>query len=63
MKSCERCIVSGRVQGVFFRVSTQIKAHDLNITGYARNVVDGRVEELSYGDDEIRKKPKDWFWP
>ena len=59
---CERCFVSGRVQGVFFRVSTQSKAHDLGITGYARNLPDGRVEVLACGDKKKIKELKDWLW-
>ncbi|MDH5435713.1 MAG: acylphosphatase [Gammaproteobacteria bacterium] len=59
---CQRCFISGRVQGVFFRVSTQMKAHDLDIKGYARNLADGRVEVLACGDDEKIKILEDWLW-
>ena len=51
--------VSGRVQGVFFRSSTQRKALRLGIAGWVRNLKDGRVEALFEGDsnkvDEIIK--------
>lgn len=60
--SCERCFVSGHVQGVFYRASTQLKAHDLDITGHARNLPDGRVEVLACGDDKKIKELKDWLW-
>jgi acylphosphatase len=46
---CRRCYVSGRVQGVFFRASTQAEAQRLGVTGYARNLRDGRVEVLACG--------------
>lgn len=46
---CRRCFVQGRVQGVFFRASTAQVAQRLGITGYARNLVDGRVEVLACG--------------
>jgi acylphosphatase len=42
--------VSGRVQGVFFRSSTRGKALRLGITGWVRNLRDGRVEALFEGD-------------
>ena len=60
--SCERCLVSGRVQGVFFRASTQTRALDLGVTGYARNLPDGRVEVLICGDKHKTKELKDWLW-
>ena len=44
-----RALVSGRVQGVFFRQSTRQVAESLNITGYARNLLDGRVEVEAHG--------------
>jgi acylphosphatase len=45
-----RCYVSGRVQGVFYRASTRQRAELLGITGYARNLADGRVEVLACGE-------------
>ena len=51
--------VSGRVQGVFFRSLTRREALRLGITGWVRNLDDGRVEALFEGDskqvDEIIK--------
>lgn len=44
-----RCLVAGRVQGVFFRASTREQALRLGLTGYARNLPDGRVEVLAFG--------------
>ena len=46
---CVRCLVAGRVQGVWYRGSTQDKARDLGLRGYARNLADGRVEVLACG--------------
>lgn len=45
-----RFLVSGRVQGVFFRASTRTEAVRLGLTGYARNLPDGRVEVHAEGD-------------
>lgn len=42
--------VSGKVQGVFFRDSAQTEACRLNITGFVRNLSDGRVEMAIEGD-------------
>ena len=46
---CQRCIVSGRVQGVFYRATTRDQAQRLGIRGWARNLPDGRVEVLACG--------------
>jgi acylphosphatase len=48
--TCRQFKVSGRVQGVFFRVSTRDVAVPLNITGHAINLPDGSVEVLACGD-------------
>lgn len=48
--ACRQFIVSGRVQGVFFRASTRDLAVPLNITGHAINLPDGRVEVLACGE-------------
>ena len=44
-----RMIVSGRVQGVFFRAATADHARALGLTGYARNLGDGTVEVVAEG--------------
>ena len=41
--------VSGRVQGVGFRFSARRRALELGLSGYARNLADGRVELLAQG--------------
>ncbi|THB67899.1 MAG: acylphosphatase [Desulfovibrio sp.] len=52
------CRVSGRVQGVWFRAWTQETGQGLGLTGWVRNLADGRVETLAQGDssgvDEFR---------
>jgi len=44
--------VSGRVQGVFFRASAQKRARELELGGWAHNLVDGRVEFVVEGEKE-----------
>jgi len=59
--SCRYYFVSGRVQGVFFRASTQEKARQLGLSGWAKNLADGRVEVLACGTDEILAKLELWL--
>ena len=49
---CVHLIVSGKVQGVFFRDSTRRKAIELDLVGYAKNMYDGNVEVVAQGDEE-----------
>lgn len=43
--------VSGRVQGVFFRSNTRRRALELGLTGWVRNLPDGRVEVVAEGEE------------
>nr|WP_240901386.1 acylphosphatase [Thioalkalivibrio sp. XN279] len=47
-----RCIVTGLVQGVFFRASTARRAGELGVRGYACNLPDGTVEVLAVGAED-----------
>ena len=58
---CARFIVSGRVQGVFFRASTRTEAVRLGLNGYARNVADGSVEVLACGDAAALDELERWL--
>lgn len=59
---CKHCFVSGRVQGVFYRASTAQRARTLNLTGYAQNLPDGRVEVLACGEPSAVEALCDWLW-
>lgn len=58
---CVRCHVAGRVQGVFFRASTREQAQRLGLTGYAKNLADGRVEVLACGAPEVVSRLQAWL--
>jgi acylphosphatase len=51
-KQAKRFFVSGSVQGVGFRYFTQGEANRLNLSGYVRNLRDGRVEAYAIGMPE-----------
>lgn len=53
-------IISGRVQGVFFRANTQQKANQLNITGWVKNRWDGKVEAVIEGEKNQVEKLIMW---
>ncbi len=46
-----RVLVSGRVQGVFFRATCAARARELGVAGWVRNLPDGRVEAAFEGED------------
>ena len=48
-KECLHAIVSGAVQGVYFRGTTQTRAQQLGLTGWVSNLVDGSVEVMAEG--------------
>ena len=52
MKVRAHIFVSGRVQGVFFRIETRNRARRRNITGWVRNTSDGKVETIFEGEKE-----------
>ena len=52
MKARALILVSGRVQGVFFRDHTRTWAGSLGLTGWVRNLGDGRVEVLAEGEKD-----------
>ena len=58
----KRCLVSGKVQGVFYRASTAQQARRLGLTGYAKNLPDGRVEVLACGEAAEVQELIDWLW-
>ena len=56
MKARAHVIVSGRVQGIFFRANTREKANECGVTGWVRNTADGKVEAVFEGEkDDVEK--------
>ena len=60
--SAARFLVSGKVQGVFFRASTRNEALRLGLSGYARNLADGRVEVVASGRPDALHELEQWLW-
>lgn len=62
-EKAQRCLVSGRVQGVFFRATTAERARELGIRrGWARNLPDGRVEVVAAGPPDALAELASWLW-
>jgi acylphosphatase len=59
---CRKCLVGGRVQGVFYRATAAQRARELGVAGHARNLPDGRVEVLACGEAEAVRVFIDWLW-
>jgi len=56
MKVRAHVYISGLVQGVYFRYETMRRARRLNVTGWVRNLPDGRVEAIFEGEREAVEK-------
>jgi acylphosphatase len=59
---CKKCVVAGRVQGVFYRATAARRAQELAVRGYARNLADGCVEVLACGEEEAVRTFVSWLW-
>lgn len=56
-----RVRVSGRVQGVGFRMATWHAARRLGLRGYAENLADGDVEVFAFGQPDPLRELLDWL--
>lgn len=55
------CFVAGRVQEVCFRASTQKQANLYGLTGWVRNLPDGQVEVMAFGNEQQLDELKQWL--
>ena len=55
-------VVSGRVQGVFYRNFCRVEAEKLGINGYAKNKSDGTVEVVAEGDEKTLEEFTKKLW-
>ncbi|HEY9678993.1 MAG TPA: acylphosphatase [Drouetiella sp.] len=55
-----KLLIKGRVQGVFYRVSTRDKASALGLAGWVRNLSDGSVEACALGDQQAIDELISW---
>ncbi len=61
-KICKRYLISGRVQQVWYRANTELKAKELGVTGWARNLSDGRVEVVALAEHVQLEQFENWLW-
>lgn len=59
-KTRARVIIKGRVQGVFFRYSTQLKAQEKGLTGWVKNLYGGDVEAFFEGEEDKVREMIEW---
>jgi acylphosphatase len=62
MLVARRYLISGRVQGVGFRYFVEDVARREGVSGYVRNLPDGRVEVLVEGDAETVNRVESTLW-
>ena len=60
MKSRVHVIISGRVQGVWFRANTRDKAKQLGLKGWVKNTPEGSVEAVFEGEEKLIHEMLDW---
>lgn len=58
--SCLHLLISGKVQGVWFRESMRQEALALGATGWVRNLPDGKVEAVVCGSEEAVQALQTW---
>lgn len=61
MNKTINCFISGRVQGVCFRMSSSQQAKLLGLTGWVRNLDDGRVEVIASGEVSLIEQFRQWL--
>jgi acylphosphatase len=62
MKKHYNLRIKGKVQGVWYRASTQKQAEMLGISGFVRNEADGSVYAEAEGDEAVLDQFVEWCW-
>jgi len=62
MKTQVHVMISGRVQGVWYRASTKEKADELALTGWVKNTAKGDVEAVFEGEEPAVNEMIAWCW-
>lgn len=62
MKTRVHVLISGKVQGVWYRGNTKQKADELGLTGWVKNTVDGYVEAVFEGEKTRIDEMIAWCW-
>lgn len=57
-----RVRIAGKVQGVYFRQNTRIVANRHRVTGWVKNLKDGRVEAVLEGNEMDVSEVIEWFY-
>ncbi len=57
---CKKVLISGKVQGVFFRMETRKAAQKIGVTGYVKNRSDGSVEAVFQGTPDQVARMEKW---
>jgi acylphosphatase len=57
-----RCVVAGRVQGVYYRAATAERAAALGLDGWVKNLADGSVEAVACGSLDALTQFAAWLW-
>ncbi len=60
MKKKVHLKIRGKVQGVWYRASTQKKAEELNIKGWVKNDIDGGVSVVAEGEGNVLEELIKW---
>ncbi len=56
----KKVTISGKVQGVYYRLETQKAAQTAKVTGYVKNLANGSVEAVFQGTAEAVARMVDW---
>ena len=61
-QQCRHYFVRGKVQGVWYRRSTEETALKLGLKGWVKNLSHGGVEVMACGTEKALNQLRDWLW-